>query len=98
MHQVLFTIPGLNITLYGFGLMLTLGMLGGMNLAAWRAKRVGLDPDQVFDLALWVLLGGIIGARAFWLIQYGHKLKSFFDIFRVWEGGIVFYGSAFGAG
>ena len=97
MHQVLFTVPGLGIPVHGFGLMLSIAVLAAMSLAAWRAKREGLDPEQVYDLAIWVLVGGLAGARAFWVIQYWHKLKNFADIFKVWEGGIVLYGSAIGA-
>ena len=39
MRQVLFTIPGLGIKVFGYGLMLFLAFLGSMNLAAGRARR-----------------------------------------------------------
>ena len=64
MRQVLFEIPGLGVKVFGYGLMLFLAFLGSMNLAAWRARREKLDPEIVYDLALCVFLGGLIGARA----------------------------------
>ncbi|MBX6316179.1 MAG: prolipoprotein diacylglyceryl transferase, partial [Isosphaeraceae bacterium] len=62
MRQVLFHIPGLGLPIFGYGLMLFFAFLGSMNLAAWRARREGLDPEQVYDLALWVFIGGLLGA------------------------------------
>jgi phosphatidylglycerol:prolipoprotein diacylglycerol transferase len=96
MHQILFTVPGLGIKVYGFGLMLTIAMLAAMNLAAWRARREKLNGDQVFDLAIWVLIGGLLGARLFFVIEYWRSFESILDIFKIWNGGIVLYGSIIG--
>jgi phosphatidylglycerol---prolipoprotein diacylglyceryl transferase len=98
MRQVLFTIPvfgGLRV--FGYGTMLLLAFLGSTNLAAWRAKREKLDPELLLDLAQYVFLGGLIGARVFYVVQYwGDRVRTVLDIFKVWEGGIVFYGSIIG--
>ena len=68
MRQVLFTIPILGgIKIFGYGLMLFLAFLGSMNLAAWRARREKLDPEVIYDLALWVFIGGLLGARLFYV-------------------------------
>ena len=68
MRQVLFTIPVLGgVKIFGYGLMLFLAFLGSMNLAAWRAPREKLDPEVIYDLALWVFLGGLVGARLFYV-------------------------------
>lgn len=97
MWQVLFVVPGLGIKIFGYGLMLFLAFLASMNLAAWRARREKLDPEVIYDLALWLFLGGLVGARAFYVIQYwGTRVRSFGEIFRIWEGGIVLYGSLIG--
>ncbi len=48
-------------------------------------------------MALTVFIGGLVGARLFYVTQYwGVKIHSFGEIFRVWEGGIVLYGSIIG--
>jgi phosphatidylglycerol:prolipoprotein diacylglycerol transferase len=98
MRQVLFTIPVLGgIKVFGYGMMLFLAFLGSMNLAAWRARREKLDPEVVYDLALWVFVGGLIGARLFYVVQYwGDRVRSVAEIFKIWEGGIVLYGSIMG--
>jgi phosphatidylglycerol:prolipoprotein diacylglycerol transferase len=98
MRQVLFTIPIFGgVKIFGYGLMLFFAFLLSTNLAAWRAKREKLDPELLYDLALWIFVGGLIGARLFYVIQYwGDRVHSFVDIFKIWEGGIVLYGSIIG--
>jgi phosphatidylglycerol:prolipoprotein diacylglycerol transferase len=97
MWQVLFTIPGLGIHVFGYGVMLFLAFLGSMNLAGKCARRNGLEPELVYDMSLTVFLGGLIGARLFYVIQYwGTRIHTVADIFRIWEGGIVLYGSIIG--
>jgi phosphatidylglycerol:prolipoprotein diacylglycerol transferase len=98
MRQVLFTIPIFGgIKVFGYGMMLFLAFLASMNLAAWRARREKLDPEVIYDLSLWVFMDGLIGARLFYVVQYwGDRVRTFADIFRIWEGGIVLYGSIMG--
>lgn len=98
MRQVLFTFPGLGIPIFGYGLMLALALFGSIELAARRARREGLDPEMIYGLALWFVAGGLLGARLFYVAQYwGTRVRTFWEIFRIWEGGIVFYGSVIGA-
>lgn len=98
MRQVLFTIPVFGgIKVFGYGAMLFVAFLASTNLAAWRARREKLDPELLYDLALWVFIGGLVGARVFYVVQYwGDRVKTIADIFRIWEGGIVLYGSIIG--
>lgn len=98
MRQVLYTIPVFGgIKIFGYGMMLFLAFLGSMNLAAWLARREKLDPEVIYDLSLGVFLGGLVGARLFYVIQYwGVRVHTLLDVVRVWEGGIVLYGSIIG--
>lgn len=98
MYPVIYTVPILGgIKIFGYGLMLFIAYMAATNLAAWLARREKLNPEVIHDLALGVFLGGLIGARLFYVIQYwGDKVHSFADIFKIWEGGIVLYGSIIG--
>jgi phosphatidylglycerol---prolipoprotein diacylglyceryl transferase len=96
MHKILFTIPGLGFSLHGFSLMLMLGTVGGLFITAWRAGRERIDPDDVFGLAAWLLSGGFIGARVLYVAQHREAVEHFSDIFKIWQGGIVFYGCIIG--
>jgi phosphatidylglycerol:prolipoprotein diacylglycerol transferase len=93
MQQVLFHIPGTDIPLYGFGTMLAIAFFACLWLAGRRARRAGVPSELIQDLAVWILIGGIVGARVTFMIQYGLPLWQFF---KIWDGGIVFYGSALG--
>jgi phosphatidylglycerol:prolipoprotein diacylglycerol transferase len=98
MRQVLFEIPGVGVKIFGYGLMLFFAFIAAMNLAALRARRAKLDPEVIYDLALWVFIGGLVGARGFYVAQYwGTKVRTFWEIFEIWRGGIVLYGSLLGA-
>jgi prolipoprotein diacylglyceryltransferase len=96
MHQVLFRVPvpfvG-EVPVFGFGLMLFIAFVGCTWLAGRRAEREGIPKERIQDLAIWVFVCGVIGARIVYIIQYGEPWVNFF---KIWQGGIVFYGSAIG--
>ena len=52
------------LPIHGYGAMLLIAVLSGTGLLAWRAKRVGLDPDQMVSLVFWMFVPGIIGAAS----------------------------------
>ncbi|MGO9111673.1 MAG: prolipoprotein diacylglyceryl transferase family protein [Thermoguttaceae bacterium] len=98
--------PGLPIR--GYGMMMLLAVLSGMGLAAYRARRVGVDPEMIFSLAFWMIVPGILGARAvyvceywcrdFWPVYSAHGFWALiFAVFNIAAGGLVVYGSFFGA-
>jgi len=110
MHQVLFHIPFTSgwvppdgVPLYGFGAMLFLTfLLTAMIWGPRRVVKVGMPKEKLQDMAIVLFLTGIAGARVVYMIQYsdqfpdksiGGLAKSFVQI---WNGGIVFYGSAIG--
>jgi len=104
MRQVLFRIP-LRIfdwmpswipdswPIYGFGFMLVCAFIICPWLAYRRAEKHGIAKERVQDLAIWVFVGGVVFARITFMIQYGRPITEFLYI---WQGGLVFYGSAIG--
>jgi prolipoprotein diacylglyceryl transferase len=74
--------------------MLFFAYLASINMTAWRARKGHLNPQFAFDLATWLFIGGLIGARAFFVIQYRDKFGNFLDIFKIWEGGLASHGAA----
>ena len=86
----------------GYGVMLLLAVGCAVMVAAKRAKNRGINPDAIFSLAPWALVGGIAGARIFYLIQYRadydwSTLQSALgNLFSFTQGGLVVYGSFIG--
>jgi phosphatidylglycerol:prolipoprotein diacylglycerol transferase len=96
MQRTLFAIPGLGFQLHGFGLMMMLACFGALGITFWRARRERIDPDAVSGLATWLISGGFIGARLMYLVQHPEAIHHFSDVFKIWQGGIVFYGCILG--
>ena len=96
MHQVLLRIPipgtDHGITLYGYGMAMCLGFLAAILWAARRAKRDGQPPEIIYNIALFCFFGGVFGGRAFYCIQNSGRFPSLWDLVKIWEGGLTFYG------
>jgi phosphatidylglycerol---prolipoprotein diacylglyceryl transferase len=91
MHPVLFQLGSL--TIHTYGVMLALGVASGVWVLNHLAKKSGLDPDKILSMALWVLLGGLAGARlAFVILEPGPAWERLGEVLVFWRGGLVFYG------
>lgn len=92
MRPVLVDFGGLEIPAYGF--MLVISFLAALLYVRRNAKAFGVPYTIVENLAFYIMLGVIIGGRllyvAFHWAQYENDL---FGIFRIWEGGMMFFGS-----
>ena len=82
------------LTIRWYGFFAAVSALVSYFLLMRRAKRFNLTEQQVLDVMVVCVLGGVIGARLeyvrrFWDAFYAN---DFMGIFRVWEGGLVFQG------
>ncbi|MBX9582051.1 MAG: prolipoprotein diacylglyceryl transferase, partial [Gemmataceae bacterium] len=102
MHQFLFTIPGLNVPVPAFGVMLFAAAVLGTLWLGRRGARAGMPPQRTQDMVIVIFLAGLVGARLLYMIQYRHQFPDkspwglFLAFFQIWKGGIIFYGSALG--
>ncbi len=91
MFPVLFHIGG--FTVLSYGLFMAVGFLLGIGIAVREARRKGIPPEKILDLSFYIIFSAIIGSRLlFVLINYPHYLEHPLDFFKVWEGGLVFFG------
>lgn len=91
MHPVLFKIGP--VAIYSYGLMLALGFLTGIYLAKQEAVRLGIGKEIIYDLGLYTLISGILGARILYvLVNLESYTSSPLKILLLNEGGLVFYG------
>jgi len=97
MHPVLFRIG--NFTVYSYGILVALGFAAGITWAYFSARREGIDASQILDLSFYIVLSAVVGSRLFYvLIEYKDYLGKPLQIFKIWEGGLVFYGGLILAG
>jgi prolipoprotein diacylglyceryltransferase len=111
MQQVLFRIPikipgwtPEGIPIYGFGTMLFLAFILCTWIAGRRGEKEGIRNQILQDLAIWLFVGGIIGARLTFLLveaEPGQPLSTRLsfaatEFFKIWDGGLVLYGSVIG--
>jgi phosphatidylglycerol:prolipoprotein diacylglycerol transferase len=54
--------------IYYYGIILMTGVIASTYLASWLAKRKGMDTEFLWDSLIWVVIGGIIGARLWHII------------------------------
>lgn len=81
-----------------YGIIMATAFLVGICYVMWRTKEFGLDGDRVIDVLLLAVVGGIIGARAYYVIFSWDEYKdNIANIFKIWEGGIAIYGGLIGA-
>lgn len=96
-------IPGVGLPIRGYGAMLLLAIVAGVGTAAFRARQENQDAEEIYTLAFWMIISGIIGARLFFVIQYWDQFqrdtlaKTLIEVLKFTEGGLVVYGSLIAA-
>src|SRR5262245_19034905 len=96
MLPILFVIPVWDVRIHSYGVMIFVACATALSMAVWRARREGIEPNAVYELATWLFLGGVIGARARFTIQHPEMIDHSGDLLRTWQGGNVFYGCILG--
>ena len=81
------------IPLHAYGLLLAIGVL----VAAWIAERRwvarGFDGKTFSDMAVWIVVGGVVGARVYHVISdYQLFTDDWLRAFQIWKGGLSIWG------
>lgn len=91
MHRVLFQIGGM--TVYSYGVMLAVGFIVATLVARYRFSQQYKNPDIILDFVLAAVVGGIVGARLFYVIGNWSQFSGHLGkIFTLNMSGLVFYG------
>jgi phosphatidylglycerol---prolipoprotein diacylglyceryl transferase len=97
------------LTIHLYGVIIMIGALAAAWLATVEAKRRGLNSELVWDALLWVLLGGIIGARLWHVFTPPPSMQAMgittqfylthpLDMLAIWNGGLGIPGAVIGGG
>ena len=79
-----------------YGIIIVLGMVLACLYAFWRMKSVPLVVDDMLDIALVCIPSGIVGARLYYVLTSFENYPAFWDVFKIWEGGLAIYGGIIG--
>lgn len=90
MHPVLFKVGWFSV--YSFGFMLAMSFLIGIYLSNYRARRLGVDPQHILDLSVWIIVAGVVGSRLLYVAFHFDEYESPIDVFALWQGGATLYG------
>ena len=80
-----------------YGLLIASAVLIGVTLSQYLAKRRGVNPELLGDLAIWLILFAIPAARIYYVLfewqEYAQRPE---DIIAIWKGGIAIHGAIIG--
>lgn len=106
MKPVLINIPipftDITIPIASYGVMLAISFLVGIYIASKNWEKLGYDPEFVVNTSIWGMIFVLVGARLFYTVQNHSEYFSLtypskiLNVFKVWEGGLVFYGGLIG--
>ena len=85
------------LTLRWYGILMACAMALGLWLAYRDARRRGIDPESLLKAAELSLLGGLVGARLYYVLfnlEYYAQFPN--KVFMVWEGGLAIHGGLLG--
>jgi phosphatidylglycerol:prolipoprotein diacylglycerol transferase len=95
MNPEMFSIGAFSIRWYSF--LILVGIFLGLIIATFEEKRKGFPKDFVIDLGFWLILAGIVGARAYYvLFNLDYYLKVPLQVFATWNGGLAIHGGIIG--
>jgi prolipoprotein diacylglyceryl transferase len=81
------------IAIHAYGLMLLLAIVAATVLTGIRWTRRGGDWDLVFQVAVWGVAFGIVGARLYHVVtSWSEVPDEWWGVFAVWEGGLGVWG------
>jgi len=101
MYPVLFNIGpfdlgGLHVPLIAissYAAFLDLGIVVGLLLFYWQARRAGFDPNKLVDVLILAVVAGLVGARlVFVLAHLADYITNWRLLFYGWQGGLSIYG------
>lgn len=92
-----FTLFGNHITIKFYGAIIAFGFLLAVLFGGRMAYKWKMSLDKMLDVLIYGTLGGIIGARLYYVaFEWGSYKNDLLSIFRIWEGGLAIYGGLIG--
>ncbi|MDO8578963.1 MAG: prolipoprotein diacylglyceryl transferase [Dehalococcoidales bacterium] len=96
-NPVIFSLGSFELRWYSLAIML--GIIAAMFITVSESRRKGIPENEIFNLALWVVLAGIVGARVFHVIdQWSFYAANPSLSWQFQRGGLAIWGALVGGG
>ena len=96
MYPELFRIPFIDWPISSFGAALAIAFLVGYRIAMPRMREEGLNPDDGANMLIWIMIGGVFGAKLYYATDFAIREQAdFFDALAS-RAGMTFYGGLMG--
>lgn len=83
--------------IYWYALIILAGFLCGLIFVYFTCEKRGVKKDNIWDIALFGLVFGIIGARIYYVVFALDEFSKWTEFFEIWNGGLAIYGGIIGA-
>jgi len=98
MHPVAFTIPGIDLPIFSYGVMLALSLIVGWNIVMRLGPKDGLPKDRLMGCFVVTAVAALLGSRLLYVVTNPAQFRGagFGALFDPRGGGIVAYGGFLG--
>ena len=87
-----------NFSIAFYGMIIGLGIIIGLLLTWKEARRTGQSEDLYTDFIIWGIIGGVVGARIYYVaFQWDYYKNNLLEILNLRSGGLAIYGTIIGA-
>lgn len=95
MRSILFQLGP--VTIFSYGTILALSFVVCISLMIRQKARIGLSTQGIYDMTVWTIVGGLLGARITYVILHWNEFsKNLTEIIMIQRGGLAFFGSYIG--
>jgi len=82
-----------SFSIHSYGLLIAAGLFFSMQYMLSASKARGIEDDLIYDITLYAVIAGFLGARfTYVILNFGFYASHPEKILQIWEGGLVFYG------
>ena len=86
-----------NFDVYWYAVMITLGLVAAFAYGYFARNKFGYTVDNLTDTALAGIIGGLVGARLYYVLFSLGEYENFFDVINIRDGGLAIYGGVIGS-
>ncbi len=85
------------LTIHWYGVIIGIGILVCYGYIFLELKRRRMDPKPIDDMAFWLILSGVLGARLYYVIfNFSYFFEHPAEILQIWKGGLAIHGALLG--